>query len=302
MPRWLQTSRILMAGGVLGVLGATGSLLWSSRKLFAVRVFGWPAPFVVWDPAEGMARGVSLYLLPLVFDVLVWFAIWFIVLGLLATTAAWLIRSRWSSRWRDHCCVYCNYDLTGNVSRVCPECGRAAPSSVKGIAGSRFKLLAISGLGLALLVTLNLGLDYGYTYQTCAYCGARSLTYHFCWYGLGGRYARGTREGPISKAIQVYDAQPCQHCWELYSVQCGSFLCRPWGSGRGVARGIKVTCLESWYPALPQYLQEKSTTDPAFMPEFKQAIQFCGEEAWNPFFDRLIDELDRYGVRVPDPI
>ena len=33
-------------------------------------------------------------------------------------------------RWRDGLCVHCGYDLTGNESGVCPECGTttAGPS------------------------------------------------------------------------------------------------------------------------------------------------------------------------------
>jgi hypothetical protein len=28
-------------------------------------------------------------------------------------------------RWQEGKCIYCGYDLTGNVTGVCPECGRS---------------------------------------------------------------------------------------------------------------------------------------------------------------------------------
>ena len=48
--------------------------------------------------------------------------------ALAAAAAAWalLSRSRLARRTRQGACRQCGYDLTGNVSGVCPECGRAA--------------------------------------------------------------------------------------------------------------------------------------------------------------------------------
>lgn len=40
------------------------------------------------------------------------------------------VRRRWRRRRRGHC-VSCGYDLTGNTSGVCPECGQAIQSGVQ---------------------------------------------------------------------------------------------------------------------------------------------------------------------------
>jgi hypothetical protein len=57
---------------------------------------------------------------------------WFFLLGTTAATLVYLPRARHLMRrslWRQlaesdiPCCVRCGYDLTGNRSGVCPECG-----------------------------------------------------------------------------------------------------------------------------------------------------------------------------------
>jgi hypothetical protein len=58
---------------------------------------------------------------------------WFILALLAILPAAWLIRGAWRLRpWRwehkpEGRCRACGYDLTGNQSGTCPECGTPAP-------------------------------------------------------------------------------------------------------------------------------------------------------------------------------
>jgi hypothetical protein len=52
-----------------------------------------------------------------------------LVVGAPAAVLAWLVGRGWrrrEARRRAGRCERCAYDLTGNVSRVCPECGMAA--------------------------------------------------------------------------------------------------------------------------------------------------------------------------------
>ncbi|MDB5293967.1 MAG: hypothetical protein JWL69_5208 [Phycisphaerales bacterium] len=37
-----------------------------------------------------------------------------------------MIHGRRLARWTNGQCVHCGYDLTANVSGICPECGRSA--------------------------------------------------------------------------------------------------------------------------------------------------------------------------------
>ncbi len=46
---------------------------------------------------------------------------------LLATGAAWRLDALARRRARAGCCAKCGYDLTGNTTGICPECGAAAP-------------------------------------------------------------------------------------------------------------------------------------------------------------------------------
>ncbi|HEX4792918.1 MAG TPA: hypothetical protein VH370_03945 [Humisphaera sp.] len=43
-----------------------------------------------------------------------------------------VFRRRASRRWNAGCCANCGYDLTGNISGVCPECGTVPASTPKG--------------------------------------------------------------------------------------------------------------------------------------------------------------------------
>lgn len=52
---------------------------------------------------------------------------------LAATVFAWW---PWKQR-RPGCCKRCGYDLTGNMSGICPECGRSVPSGANRPTGSR---------------------------------------------------------------------------------------------------------------------------------------------------------------------
>jgi hypothetical protein len=53
---------------------------------------------------------------------------WFLVLlfGFYPALAFTLRSVRLRRRRRRNLCIHCGYDLTGNVSGICPECGRAA--------------------------------------------------------------------------------------------------------------------------------------------------------------------------------
>jgi hypothetical protein len=51
-------------------------------------------------------------------------ALWAVLTALLSVTAFWRHRRR-SMRIKRGLCLSCGYDLTGNMSGVCPECGKA---------------------------------------------------------------------------------------------------------------------------------------------------------------------------------
>ena len=58
----------------------------------------------------------------------------FIVLAELVLRVTWLIRKlRRAMSNRAHLCPTCRYDLTGNISGVCPECGTALATAIEGM-------------------------------------------------------------------------------------------------------------------------------------------------------------------------
>ena len=55
--------------------------------------------------------------------------LWAIGLAFAIAPAAWILRFAMKRRIKPGCCAACGYDLTGNISGVCPECGmKTAPS------------------------------------------------------------------------------------------------------------------------------------------------------------------------------
>ena len=75
----------------------------------------------------GQARGVKY--------VYVILPLW-IHFGIIAlpTAMLWLCGG---ARKRENCCRFCGYDLTGNVSGTCPECGKGTASLPDNVAGER---------------------------------------------------------------------------------------------------------------------------------------------------------------------
>jgi hypothetical protein len=68
-------------------------------------------------------------------NVVLWLPLWMPLLLFSAYPSAYGVRRvlRWRRtrrRLRDHRCVQCGYNLKGNVSGICPECGNATPVRV----------------------------------------------------------------------------------------------------------------------------------------------------------------------------
>lgn len=62
----------------------------------------------------------------LAIDAAVYAVLWFAIVRALAYVRDWMRRHR---RMRLGCCAHCGYDLKGNVSGVCPECGAEGVST-----------------------------------------------------------------------------------------------------------------------------------------------------------------------------
>lgn len=73
------------------------------------------------DPSEA----VDIYLVPLVLAAL------YPVFAIIHWMQTAFARHRLSQRQKLGLCINCLYDLTGNTSGVCPECGRAIPDHAK---------------------------------------------------------------------------------------------------------------------------------------------------------------------------
>ena len=62
------------------------------------------------------------------------FPTWLVVVAFSALPAYSAIRRRQISKRDDESCENCGYNLTGNTSGVCPECGTRVPQKAKAIA------------------------------------------------------------------------------------------------------------------------------------------------------------------------
>jgi len=56
---------------------------------------------------------------------------WVIFLLLSVPASAWAVRDWLCMRVRVGQCRECNYNLTGNISGICPECGTPIPDEIK---------------------------------------------------------------------------------------------------------------------------------------------------------------------------
>ncbi len=98
------------SGSVLVVFGCLKTLLTSG---WGVSTLLWYIPFMI------VFAGVVFMLAPfLLMSVFIW------------------VRRRYWPIYEDGCCFNCGYDLTGNVSGTCPECGHASEDHQGAIAKS----------------------------------------------------------------------------------------------------------------------------------------------------------------------
>jgi len=115
----------------VGIVGGSVSVLWGGWVADSFDAGGWVGPvYPTWQelaawwgdygslPTLGVESTGSFF---------VYLPLWipFVLIGL---PTAWLWR-RDRRRPRPGCCAACGYDLTGNVSGRCPECGTAVPSA-----------------------------------------------------------------------------------------------------------------------------------------------------------------------------
>jgi hypothetical protein len=119
---WLMTG-YLIGGIVFGAVFSIGAWLILVHWL---RPPSWTRTVVI---ALLSVPVQSLFCLGIPIGVFVEF--WYITFpGALATAACMHVLVRISEISFDYCaCVACGYNLTGNVSGVCPECGTSIPSS-----------------------------------------------------------------------------------------------------------------------------------------------------------------------------
>lgn len=140
--KWISTSILVLS-----------LMLWLMSHLFFFRYVGTRHTFalfsgdVVWAASVLIARGdpptpPGLNVEWRVSGTLVWFPMWearcycvlpawCLVSGFAPLAAPFRLRR--ARRFADHCCARCGYDLTGNVSGRCPECGTTRESSESGV-------------------------------------------------------------------------------------------------------------------------------------------------------------------------
>ncbi len=104
----------------------------ASRVRFAYALHDTWRIFMWWEPwAGGRARHMEFPLWPLAAGA-----------GLVAAVAWWLDPPR---RPRPGCCPACGYDLRGNVSGRCPECGTPRPARMRELLLRMLRLFRPSG-------------------------------------------------------------------------------------------------------------------------------------------------------------
>lgn len=132
-PRRTWVSRLAIASGVLATLALTAlwgvsyalMIGWQGKSISVAVAFGrlriwrWSPNYPSGLIADGASATMAGWFLPQIVVLPIWlFALLFLVL-----TIHLIRRSR--RRFPAGCCAKCGYDLTGNMSGVCPECGAA---------------------------------------------------------------------------------------------------------------------------------------------------------------------------------
>jgi hypothetical protein len=114
----------------------------STRRLAKVAAIS----FILWRPLLHFIAGVGIYFLseaalPVAARLQILFGldtcVMPTVLDILFGFAAWSLGRRLNRRSEPGHCLHCGYDLTGNVSGICPECGVAVPEEVKNLLQQR---------------------------------------------------------------------------------------------------------------------------------------------------------------------
>lgn len=210
-------------------------------------------------------------------------------------------------------CLGCSYVLDGLPENRCPECGRpfepndpttfrmsprrAGMSLLYKTRPGRIALVAASLVVLTII--LDLGVDFGRRYESCARCGAESRVRHLVLFGFGGDYGRTVTEGAVSRFIQEQDNARCVHQWQAFDLYGGTLFRRWAGTGRGLHRAIVISNLESACPSVTEFLRMRAREDPAFLPQLKAALE-GDDDASRTFLEQLLQEaLDWSNKRAP---
>jgi hypothetical protein len=303
LPPQFRLSRVLLVSLGIGTAITCLSIARVYDGSPPVVVAGCPVPFVSWDTTPGAALDVGVYALPLAYDVLTWTGPCFIVACLGVTARIRLRRVERGNGGEARTCVRCRYDLTGNVSGICPECGTPVCMSRRRRSRLPLKWLGFAGLTVVVLGAVWIEVETGSHGAVCDRCAARSSVCDISVFGWYAEYGRRIQEGAISKAVQAFDGVPCRHTWEYAHGGCYLlFLRRGDGVGPGLCLYGEVAGFERSHPALGRFLSDKMAEDPSFGPALKRAIQggpAPGHHEFNEFIFDLIGEITAFEAATP---
>jgi hypothetical protein len=195
-------------------------------------------------------------------------------------------------------CLGCGYCLTGLTESRCPECGRTftlEDNSTFADGEERARLvifarrarrilLAIAAV-IAFVVLEETYCDWGRRLQVCTNCGARSDVHTFEGFGVSLAYSTSVKEGPVSQFIQEMDGRACTHQWDSYGHWGGGLLVGWHGDGDGVR--VWLLNFEHSFQSPKDLLKRRASTDPTFLPTFKDFVRTDDREKYQRFFDEL---------------
>jgi predicted RNA-binding Zn-ribbon protein involved in translation (DUF1610 family) len=264
---------MLVLALVFGGLATLGSLAWMERSAFGLGRAGWPVSFVTWATGDEVLSGNRVHGWPAAADILLWSLLGLMVLSLLAAVSAPRGVRGWKRILAGRCHA-CGYDLTGNVSGVCPECGSAILSRDAAHPPPWRKPFLLFLTSLGALILLDWTMDAGRLVSSCPDCGAVSESLGLWWGATGGPFATCVQEGPVSQFIQESQQFTCPHRWERCLSQSGGLVVRTPMAWIGWRRLALVTRLQDNHPRVAEYLRERAAADATFSARFLQLIRF----------------------------